>query len=148
MECYSEQDPTDPNLKLAECLGSTTCPQDPKLYKAFGNTKDIEKYIVFRACTPEVYPNMSLFSLGFARVLIDLKFKHPIRNLPEKWRNLCWNCEQKSATLKSCNQCKDGLGMYCNAKCQKADWESHKLLHKDLRANIRYWKARAAVGRN
>jgi len=146
MEFYSEQDPTDPSLKLADCLGSTTCPQDPKLYKAFGNVKDIEKYIVFRACTPEVYPNMRLFSMGIAGVLSDLKY--PVRSLPEKWEKLCWNCERKSATLKSCTQCKEGMGMYCNTECQKADWESHKLLHKDLRANIRYWKAKAAAGRN
>jgi len=145
MERYSEQDPTDPDLKLAECLGSTTCPQDPRLYKAFGNTKDVEKYIVFRAGTPEVYPNMRLYSMGISEVLSELKYDTQIM-LPDKWNKMCWNCERKSATLKSCKDCKEGMGMYCEAECQKADWESHKLLHKDLKANIAYWRAKAAAG--
>lgn len=36
----------------------------------------------------------------------------------------CWGCGLRQFRLKKCGRCRKAL--YCNAKCQKKDWKSHK----------------------
>ena len=49
-----------------------------------------------------------------------------------KWSKKCWSCYniKEKSKLKSCVKCK--LAKYCEKECQKTDWETHKLSHKEL----------------
>jgi len=150
VENYSEEDPTsdDLGLELVEELGSNSCPHDLRLYKAFGNQRNIEKYTVFRAMFAPVYPHMRMYSMGMAPLLAELKtlsdYDKPTFNLWMKWSQQCWNCHEKDGgfKLKLCAVCKKGR--YCSTECQREDWASHKLLHRDMEANISYWEEKSA----
>jgi len=154
VENYSEEDPTtenpDDDLEMVEELGKKNYPQDLRLYKAFGNARNIEKYTVFRGMLAAVYPHMRMYSMGMAPELLELKklsdSDRPTFNLWDKWSQQCWNCEEQfqdgGAKLKKCSVCKKGR--YCNAHCQREDWPTHKLLHKDMEAHIAYWKEKSA----
>ena len=49
-----------------------------------------------------------------------------------KWSKKCWSCYniKEKSELKSCVKCK--LAKYCEKECQKTDWETPKLSHKEL----------------
>ena len=49
---------------------------------------------------------------------------------PEKKCNACG----KEGVKKKCSPC--GLAYYCNKKCAKADWNEHKVICRQVRANV------------
>jgi hypothetical protein len=48
--------------------------------------------------------------------------------------NKCFEKPAEGGTLRYCQRCKV---RYCSVECQRADWDSHKPLCKDIRENKR-----------
>jgi len=136
IEHYIEEDPTTTKWPLIDQLGSKSCLSDPRLLEAFAKPEKIGQYIGFRIGQPTVYPNFSLYSYAF---LLDsaTKSQATVRGKeitgPYNDARNCWFCKKESKSLKKCQTC--GAGLYCDTKCQKADWADHKLLHKDRETN-------------
>jgi len=142
IEQYIEEDPTTTKWPLINQLGSRSCVSDPRLLKAYAKPEKIDQFLLFRGAHPSFYPNFLLFCEAFTmnctektdvflRPFVEDKLRQKSQFINSA--TTCWNCNKASRSLKRCLDCK--LGLYCDAKCQKADWADHRLLHKDREAN-------------
>jgi len=140
VENYSEEDPTTTKTPLLAEVGSRTCVSDPKLLKAYATSQNIGKYLAVRAGFHGVYPHFQLYVGGLAKIeRLRIIQTHPLPH--KRLQQHCWYCDTKAKSLKVCIVCREA--MYCNAECQAADWPVHKLLHKDIKANMEFHKAAA-----
>jgi len=141
IEHYIEEDPTTTKWPLINQLGSRSCVSDPRLLKAFASPEKIGQFLAFRQSQPTFYPNFTLYHRAF--VGEPLFRSHAANNreqvinspvLQDVWN--CWFCNKVSKDLEDCPNCTEGL--YCDVRCQRADWANHKLLHKDMTANKKF----------
>jgi len=141
---YIEEDPTTTKMRLVHGQGIRTCVNNPKVFKAYATPENIGKYLWFRNNFAHVYPNYKLFLTAYIEAAMlftpDLLrfFSHDAYG--EEWDSLCWHCKKNKRSLRKCSVCH--VAGYCDVRCQKADWPSHKLLHQDLKANDDMWKAK------
>jgi len=142
--CYVEEDPTTTTIPLAQGQVMKTCVNNPEVFKAYATPENIGKYMWFRFSFAHVYPNFKLYVMAFAEAAMyltpDLLPFFPQCRYGEEWNSQCWHCKKNNRSLKKCSVCH--VARYCDVRCQKADWLSHKLLHKDLKANDDMWKAK------
>jgi len=147
---YSEQDPAAASFPLDLDLGRKTSTTDPRLMRAYATPKKIHQYILFRCCFARAYPELYLYDMGMEKASYNLIESRPkdwaekdawgylMKHRPKDWADIvelhCWNCRERKEHLLRCGDCQ--LALYCDADCQKADWQNaHKLLHKDLEVN-------------
>jgi len=147
-EFYYEEDPAETTVPLMTELGNHTCVTDPRLFKAYANPENIQKFLFFRSEYPGVFPNLQLYICGIGYYceeeggLCDI-LKSRLGYLDshkerEKMTLHCWTCGAKPKNLQQCIGCK--VAKYCHAQCQAADWPIHKLLHKDVKLNTAFQK--------
>jgi len=154
VSAYLEEDPTTVNM--VDEIDSSTCVASPELLKTFATPENIEKYLLFRAWHKGAFPHLLAFLHGWDLVWDSCRITNgwsksvqrvakscvaaikPVANRRKMIESMgmCWNCGQKSESVKKCIDCK--LAHYCNAECQSADWPEHKLLHQDKKANVKY----------
>ena len=133
VDLYVNEDPTTTKRKLFFSQNSeSVCQTLSKVFKTFGNTKNIEKLLVCVLSMHLLNPCIKMYDI-LMKEYIKQEYTVVPENLEEKWKNQCWSCEYKVQTnlsLMCCSICK--LGRYCNAECQRKDWKVHKVLHMEL----------------
>ncbi len=74
------------------------------------------------------------------RKYLKERFEVQPQELASKWSTKCWAClkqfeADQTSDLKTCSDCK--RAKYCNRDCQKSDWKTHRLLHKELELTMK-----------
>jgi len=146
-EFYIKEDPAKSAVPLITELGSRTCITDPRLFKAYANSENIQKFLFFRSEYPSIFPNFQLYvcGVGFMSEEEGSGFENRLGYIDTQKERArmtlhCWTCGAKKAGLKQCNECK--IAKYCDSRCQTADWPVHKLLHKDVKVNTEFQNQR------
>jgi len=144
---YVKEDPAKSAVPLINELGSKTCITDPRLFKAYANPENIQKFLFFRSEYPSIFPNFQLYVCGVGSMSEEegSGFENRLGYIDTQKERArmtlqCWTCGAKKAGLKQCNECK--IAKYCGSRCQSADWPVHKLLHKDVKVNTEFQNQR------
>jgi len=144
-DMYLEEDPTETSLPLLSEVGSRTSVTDPKMMKAFATPKNILKYFYFRMFFPQAYPHFNFYNHRMCQMGPTIIRDDEMPGKHVSWlTDHCWGCEVQSSDLKKCKTCH--VAKYCNGECLQADWEQHKLMHEDLKANTLFHHSKAIRG--
>jgi len=136
VELFSDEDPTTTTRQLHHGA-RVTSGNNAKMFKVYATPTHVEKFLVSGLTMVKVNPTMRLYD-AIMRRYIRTEMGVTVTDVESKWKERCWGGGERrgggstccQTSLKNCSVCKHAK--YCSPECQRADWSTHKLLHKEM----------------